>query len=132
MEAEHRSIAEACNARALIFNTKGVGGIIDNLKAVLFGNLVNRLNVADVTINVNGHNCNGFFVVFRMERKEGKVVKNRYDAIVALVLAAAVFAMPSARAADRPHGLRFDAPAEDSIAGWEQESAHLVKLAVHC
>ena len=66
MEREHRGIAEGSCRDAVLAHPKGVSRVVDDLQAMLVGNLFDGIVVAEVSVDVHGHDGAGVLVYERL------------------------------------------------------------------
>ena len=67
MEGEHGSVAEAGGADAVFRHAEGVGGVINDLEAVLLRDAVYLLHIAEVAVDMHGHDGDGLIGDKRLE-----------------------------------------------------------------
>ena len=55
MEAEHGGVAECGGGDAVALDAEGVGGVVDDPETVAVGDVLDGVDVAEVTVDVDGH-----------------------------------------------------------------------------
>ena len=76
MEAEHRGVAERGRAHSVALHAEGMCGVIDHLEAVLLCDVPDGIGVAEVTVDVDGHDRAGVLIdeVLYLRRIERVVI----------------------------------------------------------